>query len=206
MNKRNRFRSVSFLLFILSLLFASLWLRSKCCYDVLELEHAAKDWSKLDSFELVSEKGQFGLAITRTTYPSSGDRNRKDSYDFTYRFGLIDSRSDKLAGEARLKSSSTHGFRAVGYGFAFSSEVAPGIKPQPGWKPSATTLPAPLQVRYWLILVPYLLVIAAFAVVPIVTVLRRIRASHRASRGRCRECGYDIRASGDHCPECGEER
>lgn len=36
---------------------------------------------------------------------------------------------------------------------------------------------------------------------PIAIWLRRRR--RRAMRGRCNVCGYDVRASPDHCPECG---
>jgi len=32
------------------------------------------------------------------------------------------------------------------------------------------------------------------------------RRRWRRERGECPECGYDMRGSGDTCPECGAER
>jgi hypothetical protein len=49
--------------------------------------------------------------------------------------------------------------------------------------------------------VPWWAVIAATAPLP---VLRLIRVARRTSRsGRCRSCGYDLRATPHRCPECG---
>ena len=54
-----------------------------------------------------------------------------------------------------------------------------------------------LQVPHWS------LCVAASA--PALLWLRRRRAEHRRrTAGNCRRCGYDLRASGERCPECGE--
>ena len=41
------------------------------------------------------------------------------------------------------------------------------------------------------------------AVVPSVGMLRWGKRRLRARRGLCRDCGYDLRESGERCPECG---
>jgi len=54
-----------------------------------------------------------------------------------------------------------------------------------------------LGVPFWL---PF-----AFAVaVPLWRLLDRIQIGLRHRAGLCQRCGYDLRASRDRCPECGE--
>jgi hypothetical protein len=51
--------------------------------------------------------------------------------------------------------------------------------------------------------VPYWAPGAAFAVVPVVRGVRWTRRRRRFAAGRCRRCGYDLRATPERCPECG---
>jgi hypothetical protein len=57
---------------------------------------------------------------------------------------------------------------------------------------------------FWLLYVPVWLVVAFLMILPIVEtssiwIKRRSRIA-----GKCATCGYDLRATPDRCPECGE--
>jgi hypothetical protein len=53
------------------------------------------------------------------------------------------------------------------------------------------------------IVLPHWLIVAACAVLPGLWLRRFGRTRHRSAAGRCRTCGYDLRATADRCPECG---
>ena len=46
-------------------------------------------------------------------------------------------------------------------------------------------------------------VAALFGVIPAVAMVRKLQRRKHMAAGYCSQCGYDLRASPDRCPECG---
>jgi hypothetical protein len=59
------------------------------------------------------------------------------------------------------------------------------------------------RVEYRLIAIPYLWLSLPLIGLLVAFAFRGARARVRARRNQCRECGYDLRATPDRCPECG---
>ncbi len=53
------------------------------------------------------------------------------------------------------------------------------------------------------VVVPTWIAMFGTGFLPVLSVVCRIRRSIRRVPGRCRRCGYDLRASPERCPECG---
>lgn len=53
--------------------------------------------------------------------------------------------------------------------------------------------------------IPYGPLILWFAMLPVIRGRTLLRQRRRRLRGECEECGYDLRASKNRCPECGTE-
>lgn len=81
-------------------------------------------------------------------------------------------------------------------------------KPRVAWIDPAQ-VPS-IRNRWYMVLgtplgtVPYWAVAPAALVMPTVWLGVGVRSATRRRRGRCAGCGYDLRASKDRCPECGE--
>lgn len=68
------------------------------------------------------------------------------------------------------------------------------------------------QLRYWhevVVVAPYWFVLAIMGFWPAVyfgvRIYRDMKTTRRKRYGLCVNCGYDLRASNDKCPECGAE-
>lgn len=57
--------------------------------------------------------------------------------------------------------------------------------------------------RHWSLAVPYWFLVAISGSIPGIGLYSAVRRLKRGYAGCCRQCGYDLRASGGVCPECG---
>lgn len=85
----------------------------------------------------------------------------------------------------------------------FGPEVkfgALGFGPSPGEFPKGKSVTYWVRAPYW-----WLALLSFLPVTPfILSTFRHVRRSRRTRRQQCVNCGYDLRASGDVRPECGE--
>jgi len=61
----------------------------------------------------------------------------------------------------------------------------------------------PNKVRESVLRMPYWCFMTLAVIAILIDTVSRARRRHRVASGRCRNCGYDLRASRDRCPECG---
>jgi hypothetical protein len=65
------------------------------------------------------------------------------------------------------------------------------------------------RIGYGWIVVPHWFAALLLSALPLLRARgyqRSRRSRRRSSQGRCARCGYDLRATPDHCPECGLSR
>ena len=111
----------------------------------------------------------------------------------------------KEAGEVVQYRHSMGGFGADGYSIVRQSIVgADGHLRGPNFRRELYQLPVVTTTvstrRVWF---PHAVLVASAGWLPLRWLGRWRRVRRRASLGLCSDCGYDLRASGNRCPECG---
>jgi hypothetical protein len=85
-------------------------------------------------------------------------------------------------------------------GFAIEHQPVSGL---PYNLPPGTVPTLPTAYTIHAIYTPWWLWVGVFAVLPGRRAIQMARAKRRRRKGRCERCGYDMRATPDRCPECG---
>lgn len=67
------------------------------------------------------------------------------------------------------------------------------------------TVTRPVTSSLWVVAVPYWSLVLAAAALPAGRMLRTRRRLRAARRGHCPRCGYDVSATPQRCPECGDD-
>jgi hypothetical protein len=83
--------------------------------------------------------------------------------------------------------------------FFWNSELRNGF----GFDRSVFVFPPPDSMREIWIVVPWWAIWSAVTLPILLYAFGRFRAGRRLSTGACTNCGYDLRATPERCPECG---
>lgn len=96
-------------------------------------------------------------------------------------FGYGESRSDTISRQAWLRDTVRRN---------------PLLSPYDPRIAAVRSPPAILQLPLWFCAM-------IFAILPAIHIARYVRDRRRSITGRCAQCGYDLRATPERCPECG---
>jgi hypothetical protein len=157
-----------------------LWLRSFWGRDAIEFQHSGVRW------EVASEFGRLRVGNApqlRLDLDALANLNQQLAQD----------------GRRRQQNPRDAAWLDLRQYLAEQQRIMRRVKT---WVPGPGPLPQ-LQLRqfelsHW----PF---IVAAAVLPAAWWIARARRRRRVACGLCVECGYDLRASPDRCPECGNE-
>ena len=179
-------RTVRATLTILSLLaclaVACLWWRGRETTDCIDYTHTTEHRDTITS--LYSWRGSFVLEIRREP-PARWNR----------RYRGLASRSFPSAHvwtAEHLKDLRRHASWTVGIGVGYAPFV------------DDSGSGAAVAATSWTFWVPPVYPLILLAMSPALWIYRFIRQRRRVAFGRCAHCGYDLRASADRCPECGQ--
>jgi hypothetical protein len=99
-----------------------------------------------------------------------------------------------------LATASSHWMRMTTTRWHFAGfTLMVAVGPFPGDR----TRTRPDELRIASLIVPDWSIVTALALLPGIWIFRCLRHRRRAAIGSCHNCGYDLRATPDRCPECG---
>ena len=187
---RNLYLALSLLLFAAVLV---LWHRSyhadHSMWRRWQLRH---DSTRLRTDCFVCDRGRVSWSCREElTWSSPNDRTIWRSYSrpanaggWNYRFETTSKTWPNLAQRLRR-------IRVLGFEFAHFGPIS---GQQPVYDKSGFEIAAPCSV-----------LTVFFGIPPVMRFLRLLRRYRRRASNRCPACGYDIRATPDYCPECGQK-
>ena len=194
--KRHLFNLVAFLSLLLFAAVVALWLRGHFIGDEWHLPPS-------EVTDVTPAAPTLGPAQTwrrQVSFHAGGGRvrvmRREVQEGRTTPAGHTTTPPRDAVGDLPAMTASDRAHSALGFAYLRRDKQPFNRPPVTGW--------------YWgfvAVTVPCWALAAVTAVLPTLWALRRVsqrRNTARANRGLCPACGYDLRATPDHCPECGQ--
>jgi hypothetical protein len=182
---RRVFTAASILSLLLCATTAALWVRSHYRVDVITREAFQTDRQRngYPTAYAMSENGAVAVDVVR----DSSIASRLPCSRWTGGSDPAEQLASNLVGSPLGSlNGGVHGVHLGRYGFRYDKSRG-GV---PFWDEYKVVVP------YWALVIPNLLL-------PGLWTWRRIVRAQRVPKNHCQNCGYDLRASTERCPECG---
>ena len=169
----NVLSAISLLLFAATVV---LWVRSYIVWDYIARY-------RVTSTSFISREG--GMAVHVIYWGGYVDAPPNSGWDYIRYPAIMEPVSERRA------NGETQQLRSLGF------VIITGTPTPPSGGRSGIAAPS------WSIRVPYWFLLLVTGSLPSIRMLRSVIRTFRRTRGHCVLCGYDLRATPDHCPECG---